>query len=370
VLTDCYWNEVITSVSTKWPSGFDAPKPRDPLGEIELASILYPWRGGLCTPGILETKPTEFVASGRKQFVGEEEKPGRINDEMQFRLFSRLALQLFRLSRIFGDEDESILSSPNELDDYEISVDEFEFTSAVIVLFALGIRFERVIDSETVEVVMHPISEITEFVDSDAFRMFRLFLECEIGRDIEGESTLREAIDGDFMCEMLPFNVLPEGSQLDFSKVLNNSNSGVSIVSGSGTTMTPIDAILRAIFLVHSFVAVSTICPDSESNSGDAEDEPEEGEDADVVDGELDKFGGAQSGDHLKLLFGALGVESAEWSGGGFLTARLRPPMDLVQLLIDLDWYEERSDGPNEEELLRLAVANPDLKSFKALILT
>lgn len=373
----CYWVETAHSLSTKWPDTTTVPSATDLLAETEMNAHMSRWRGGLCDPGA--TNPARFEGTTvpfRNFAMGL--KPGPVSPEVSERLFTRLALNLYRASELAADEEQSFLA-PSLDDDWftEMEIDPglFGFTAAVLLLAALGLRFERVIDEDTVSVSLHPQPDMRKFAEHDAVRLFRYLLEVEAGREVDPESTVRGAMDAPWEFESILQFASEENSHSDVSAMLDNENPEVCEVEGPAPAGSAEDTVLRTIYEFCHFVILSQfVCEVDDESVGQADDSHDDDEDPDeefeeddddLDDDEDPEFTPVASSpgwscEQEALMYRVLGIVSVSWTSDGFARAEMKPPMDIEALVASV-LLDQRD---RTLESLGLAGAQPDLGAF------
>lgn len=363
---ECHWNEAVHDERTIWPAGVTQPVRGDALSRV-VANHLWPtgWASALVTPicsaGLMAADEVEGEVSPRKEFVGvsgDGTVSPFVSPDRHAVLFGRLALNIFRAgllaqSGLFFGED-----APDEYAEVGVSGADLDFSCCVLALLALGLRIDRVIDEHTVEGVMRPTVDMREFVKGDAFRAFRLGLEVLFGREIDEEKSLRDAIDDeDEFGSSLQFSP-PNGSHFDVSEVLGGDGYTATVVEGEPSSGSPEELILRTLVSLVRLLSGSDLIVDVDGQEDDEEnDENTEYDlDEDTYD---DSSDGPETVDasEARVIFGALGLVSAEWVGSGIIKVRIRPPMDHVELLAEEDWSDH--DELRERASAIPAVARP-----------
>lgn len=370
VIVDCYWAEMTYSGGTKWPDTDSAPAKFDPLERTEIGEFMSVWKGGLCSPGAIEPGSLEGNVSPLAHFAAGL-TPGPVTPSVAERLFLRLALNLYRIAKLSSHEEQSVFYPLSEwISTEEIHEESFEFTAAVLLLAALGLRVERVMNADSVVVSFHPQPDMRMFADHDVVRLFRLMIEVECGREVDPESTLRA-------CATEPFEfgadysfAHDELSHLDVSGAFDSEDQEVRVVGGPGAATSAAEALFSTIYAFCHFVTCSEFVNDPEESDEAPDDDEEswdEDDEDDVDDSDDDTGEGAEpaSGeswacDREMLLYRALGITSIEWTADGYARAELTPPMDVEAVVSDAGFSHRECTLAS----LGLAGARPDFGAF------
>ena len=370
-LTDCYWNEFVQSSATKWPDDGSAPPRIDPLATLEVGDYLNVWKGGLCNPGATDPDSFDGIVSPLQSIV-DGLASGPVTPAVSARLFARMAMNLHRSASLMDDLCSCLTpyeAWPEELD-YE--PEKYSFTAAVLMLAALGIRFERVNDDGTVTVTFRPEQDMRRFAEHDAVRLFRLLLELESGREVDADATLRTCVDLPFEFEAGLSFAHEEGEYLDVTAMIGHEDSDVRVVQGDAPQGTPEDELLRTIYGFVHLAAGSEFVKNPDDERDDTDEDPDDDQDEEFdededLDHEEEPVNSMATNlwgsDKELILYRTLGVVSLERTAAGHSRAVLRPPMDIEKLV--------REAGLEQEDRtlasLGLVATKPDLRAFSWL---
>lgn len=331
IVSGAYWNEVRYSSTTRWPDGFEPPARPDALAELSLEDILWERRSGLCDPGLADGSFRFQESAPARSLIDPSVLASISADERRLLVFVRLAMNVFATARLV-DADECIFSNPAvQSGDLDVDHDEFMFTATVLLLLALDLRVESVNDDGSVLVTMHPDPDMSRLVMSDPFRLFVRLLGFENGDEVDPDMSVRESV-----------------------RTCAAGRSTIGLLPGPGTHpdvhgAPPQDAVVASVVAFLRAIDASTLW--SVADGEDMEAEP-------VEDDEVWPDGAA-------LVLGALGFSTATWRGDGYVSATLRPPVDIAEFLVT---QEVMTEDPDPVVVRQLASARPRLGVWREII--
>jgi len=351
ILDGCYFNEVIHSPSTRWPEHFDLSvavmKPDDGQPAVQWESNAESY---LCSPGWVHR--SRIAASvGAAASIIPYGATGKVTPEVHDQLTARLALNLLlALSEIGALGPDSI--DTFSLFDYdtkyhflEDETENIDYTLCVMVLVALGTRFEQILPDGTLRATFKPFDDMIPLAVGPFIKTLRLIFDAFCGEDHDLEADTAELLALDPVTDFVPAFLRGKGQGLDVSRARADDAQAV-IVPSPVQGRSAEDALLETIIDTLYFTHYSRISEDEPS------DEP-------LGDGEVPGYMCSEA----VLLLSLLGIEEASWETNGVITATLRPPMDINSVLIEHGYLDE-DDDPREEVDM---VAMPDLGLFGRL---
>lgn len=363
ILDGCYFNEVIHSPSTRWPEHFDLSDAdrRHDDGQTEVQ-----WDSGsetyLCSPGWVHR--SRIAASvGAATSIIPYGATGKVTPEVHNQLTARLALNmLLALSEgevLEPDGWGDLFSLFDFETKYNFLGDEAEdinHTLCVMVLVALGTRFEQILPDGALRVTFRPLDHMEPLADGPFIRTLRLIFDAFCGEDHDLEADAPEFLALEPVTRFVPFFLRAKGQGLDVS-LARADDARVSRVPAPVPGRPAEDALLETVIDMLYFTCFSRISDEELS------EEPPDNDD------DLGYLCSA-----AVLILGILGIEKASWETNGVITATLRPPMDIRAVLIEHGYLEE-DDDPREESygytispsVRHDVVAMPDLGLFGRL---
>jgi hypothetical protein len=338
-LEDCYWNEVIWDDTTVWPDGFD------------LASSILAWAArrdpepiaagpsGLCTPGrTLKRKLGEnFIKDS--VFVPPHIRTGAVKGADAEELFLRLAALVFQARDSHGpfltDFDQLGIFDLNASDFDQQAQDDILFTHCFMTLFAAGLRVTRVLDEDCIEVTFNPDVSMRTLVDSAEFRLFVLLYEKLCGYEFEDESTIDNSVDQDFWGEIVWSFVEDLDIDFDLNTAWDGEDRYVGLKPRNTTIDDPKTRVMKA-FLRYFFVTYRSYwLPENEEGVSI---------ESDLNDLEYEVYGPAI------YTWNVIGVEELTQDSHGVISAVLRPRLDVIQVLRELNYLDEEDSDEDRRD--------------------
>lgn len=331
-VSDCYWNKTIHSTSTKWPVEFSPIDETKRDDEVLPSKVGFVWHSLLASPGLVKSDELSHFVVKKEHFLDPEIKLEFISASYSKALITRLAFHLFlanKHERLDATEYytnfffSEILNDVDSVEDDQI--DELIFSTYVLLLLFLGLRFQAVLGDGKFLVSFEPFESMQTFAESDVFKVFRYAVEHE--RMLRGEDDLIQSID--------EISRLSPVVQCQFKfRVANEEKS----------TGHAINELIED-FLFSAEHTETNILDDEESE--DFIELVEDDEFADEFDHELDDEAPiADSSDALpddSLYVRMLGIQSIEKAGHNRYSALLVPDLDYRK------FSEEFKDDQDDE---------------------
>jgi hypothetical protein len=340
-ITDCYWKDSVHTNATKWPVEFAEVPEATSTYEDSATVAGAVWKSLLGSPGLIKSQEFSHSFVQERKFLTARDNTQFLTLEESKSMLARLAFHMFIASKYCYIESQGwgtlqcfFTEHVDENDwENEPEIDELLFSTYVLLLLFLRLRFHQVLDAERVLVSFEPYKSVQEFSESDLFKVFRFAAERELMLRPEDEEVPEKiseilALDPALQC------------LFQFAEIETNDEQNNPIH----------DLIEEFLFLVEN--TTTTLVGDEESQDDDEsidDDEDFDDEDEDEDESSFSLEQSELSPDH-PLCTLMLGIQSIEKVSTGRFSAVLKPEVDFLRFLEEQDQNDD--DDDEEEEVV------------------